>query len=130
NLGAARYHAGQHAAALAHFERAELTWRDVNAKHPVMADVLVGRYRAQRALGKKADVAELERALELAKGLSPFQRAKTEVTLGAALTGPRSIQLVESSVKDYAECTLPLCQQELAAAKAWLTERSGGRASR
>jgi tetratricopeptide (TPR) repeat protein len=130
NLGTARFHAGQFAAAIENFNRAEVAWRDVNATHPANADVLLGRYQSQQALGKPAAVADLERALELAKGLPPFQRAHVELALGTASKGARAIELVEASVKGYSACTLPLCQRELAKAKAWLSARSRGRASR
>jgi tetratricopeptide (TPR) repeat protein len=130
NLGNARYEADQHAAALETFTRAEAIWQDINAKHPILANVLVNRYRAKRALGRRADVADLERALELGKGLPPFQRAHAELALGMASRGPRAIELVEASAKGFGACTLPLCQRELAVAKAWLTARSRGQASR
>jgi hypothetical protein len=77
---------------------------------------------ARRALGKPAAVADLEAALELAKGLPPFIRARTQLALGKAVTGPRAKELVKASAEGFATTTLPLSQRELADAKAWLAE--------
>jgi tetratricopeptide (TPR) repeat protein len=126
NLGTAQYHAGRHEAALATFARAEAAWREVNAKHPSLAEVLCGRYLAQQALGKPASVADLEAALELGKVLPPFIRARIELALGKAASGPRALALVKASAAGFATSTLPLSQRELADANAWLAKRGGG----
>jgi tetratricopeptide (TPR) repeat protein len=120
NLGTARHFAGQHAEALELLTRAEAMWRDVNPKHPALAEVLVGRYLAQQALGKPTNLADLETALELAKGLPPFIRARVQLVLGKASKPPRSTELVKAAAEGFATSTLPLSQRELADAKAWL----------
>ncbi len=122
-LGTARLEAGQHASALATYTRAEATWRKVNPKHPVLAEVLLGRYLVHQALRKPASIADLEAALVLAKGLPPFQRARVQFTLGKASSGARAVELIKASVEGFATSTLPLCQRELASAKAWLAAR-------
>lgn len=122
NLGTARYQAGEHAAALELFARAEVMWREVNPKQPTLAEVYVGRYLAQQALGKPANAAELETAVELGKGLPPFIRARAQLALGKSLRGPRAIELVTTAAAGFATSTLPLSQREHADAKAWLAE--------
>lgn len=120
SLGTAQYFAGDHEAAIATLTRAEAMWREINPKHPELAEALVGRYLAQQALGKPANVADLETALELGKALPPFIRARIELALGKAARGPRAVELVTASAKGFATSTLPLTQRELADAKAWL----------
>jgi len=124
DLGTAQYVAGQYEAALATFDRAEALWRELNAKQPAMAEVLVGKYLANQALGKPANVADLETALDLAKQLPPFIRARIQLALGKAVTGKRGVELVTASAAGFATSTLPLSQKELADAKAWLAGHS------
>ncbi|MDI1476892.1 serine/threonine-protein kinase [Polyangium sp. y55x31] len=125
NLGTAQLHAGQPEAALATFARAEAAWKDVNAKHPALAEVLCGRYLAHEALGKPASVADLETALDLGKGLPPFIRARIQLALGKASSGPRARELVKAAAAGFATSTLPLTQRELADANAWLVAHGG-----
>jgi len=120
NLGTARLEAGNVDGALDAFAKAEVVWKAVNAQHPSMAEVLLGRYLAQRAKGAPGTVAELETALPLAKGLPPFIAGRVQLHLGMALTGKRATELVKASVTGFATTTLPLIQRELATAKAWL----------
>jgi tetratricopeptide (TPR) repeat protein len=123
NLGAAHLEAGNPDRALETYARAETEWKVINAQHPSMAEVLRGRYAAHRAKNMPASVADLEAALPLAKGLPPFIRARLELTLGMALTGPRAKELVTASVAGFSTTTLPLVQRELAIAKAWLARQ-------
>ncbi|MGE3765492.1 MAG: tetratricopeptide repeat protein [Kofleriaceae bacterium] len=125
NLGTARLEAGDAGAALEAFARAEAAWKAVNAQHPSMAEVLLGRYLAQKAKGGPASVAELETALPLAKGLPPFIRARVELHLGMALSGARAIELVKRSIDGFTTTTLPLIEREAATAKAWLAAHGG-----
>ncbi|HEU0029853.1 MAG TPA: serine/threonine-protein kinase [Kofleriaceae bacterium] len=120
DLGIARLEAGQHDRALETFTRAAAAWRDVNPKHPALAEALLGTYLASKALGKPANVRDLEPALELAKGLPPFERARVQLAIGTASTGPRAIELVKAAAAGFATSTLPLCQRELAEAQRWL----------
>ncbi|MEO7094325.1 MAG: tetratricopeptide repeat protein, partial [Polyangiales bacterium] len=122
DLGTAQYVAGQHEAALATFDRAEAIWHEINAKQPALAEVLVGRYLASQALGKPTSVADLEAALELAKQLPPFIRARIQLALGKASKGARAVELVTAAAAGFATSTLPLSQRELADAKGWLAE--------
>jgi len=122
DLGTAHYLAGQHERAIATLARAEALWRELNPRQPQLAEVLVGRHLAQQALGKPTSVAELETALELGKGLPPFIRARIQLALGKASTGPRALELVKASAVGFATSTLPLSQRELADARAWLAE--------
>jgi tetratricopeptide (TPR) repeat protein len=125
NLGTARLEAGNADGALDAFARAEAAWKAINAQHPSMAEVLLGRYLAQRAKNAPASVADLETALPLAKGLPPFIRARVELHLGMALSGARATELVKSSVTGFQTTTLPLIQRELATAKTWLASHGG-----
>jgi tetratricopeptide (TPR) repeat protein len=125
NLGTARLEAGDADGALEAFARAESSWKAINAQHPSMGEVLLGRYLARRAKNAPADIADLEAALPLAKGLPPFIRARIELALGMALAGPRAMELVKSSVTGFSTTTLPLIQRELATAKAWLAAHGG-----
>ncbi len=125
NLGTAQLEAGDPDKALAAYARAEAAWTAINPQHPSMAEVLLGRYVAHRAKNEAASVADLEAALPLAKGLPPFIRARMELTLGMAVTGPRAKELVSASVVGLSTTTLPLVQRELAVAKAWLAKRGG-----
>ena len=124
DLGTAQYIAGQHEAALVSFARAEAIWREINAKQPALAEVLVGRYLASQALGKPTSVPDLEVALELANQLPPFIRARIQLALGKASTGKRAVDLVTTAAAGFATSTLPLSQRELADAKGWLAERA------
>lgn len=126
NLGTARLEAGNPGGALEAFGRVETVWKAVNTQHPSMAEVLLGRYLAQRAKGgAPASVADLETALPLAKGLPPFIRARVELYLGMAVTGPRAVELVKRSVTGFETTTLPLIQRELATARTWLAAHGG-----
>ena len=124
DLGTAQYIAGEHEAALVSFTRAEALWREINAKQPALAEVLVGRYLASQALGKPTSVPDLEVALELAKQLPPFIRARIQLALGKASTGKRAVELVTAAATGFATSTLPLSQRELADAKGWLAEHA------
>ncbi|HET9991076.1 MAG TPA: tetratricopeptide repeat protein, partial [Kofleriaceae bacterium] len=117
DLGTARLEAGQHAAAIEAFDRADASWRAVNANHPARADVLLGRYLARRALGQPAELADLETANKLAAGLPPFMHARVQFALGTATHDPK---LVAAAAAGYATSSLPLCQRDLASAQAWL----------
>jgi tetratricopeptide (TPR) repeat protein len=120
DLGLARLEAKQLPQALEAFTRAEATWREVNPKHPSFGDALLGKYLAQQALGQPASLADLEAANELAKGLPPFMQARQQLALGKALAGKRAVELVKASAAGFATSSLPLCQRELAVARAWL----------
>ena len=65
-------------------------------------------------------VADLEAALALSNGLPPFETARVQLALGKASTGPRAVELVKAAATGFATSTLPLCQRNLAVAKAWL----------
>ncbi|HEY4057224.1 MAG TPA: serine/threonine-protein kinase [Kofleriaceae bacterium] len=122
NLGTAHLEAGDPQSALTDFAAAEAGWNEINPEHPSMAEVLLGRYLATRALGNPGNVADLERALPLSAQLPPFIRGRVELYLGMALTGPRAKELVASSSKDFMTTTLPLIQREQKVAATWLAE--------
>jgi tetratricopeptide (TPR) repeat protein len=126
DLGTAQLEAGHAEQALATFERADALWTDVAAKHPGHSDAMLGRYLASRALGKPVAIADLEAALALAEHLPPFERARIQLALGTALTGPRAFELVQAAATGFATSPLPLCQRDLATAKAWLAAHPKG----
>ena len=120
DLGRAQLEAGHADIAAPIFERADALWIALAPNHPTHSEALLGRYLAQRALGKPGDVADLEHALALAGHLPPFDRARIQLALGTALTGPRAIELVRAAAVGLASSPLPLCQRELGVANAWL----------
>ena len=118
-LGTAQLGAGNAAEALASFERAVPMWASVAPQHPSYSDALYGRYRARVATGAKADVTDLENALELAKGKPAFQRARIQLELGRTIGGERGAALVKAAIEGFASSPLPLPQRELALARGW-----------
>ena len=120
DLGLAQLEAGQPEAALTTFERACALWAQASPKHPSRGQALLGRYRALRALGRPAAVADLEQALELAQYLPPFMRAAIEHELSRALGGARAAELLRAAIAGLSTSTLPLVTRELAEAKAEL----------
>ena len=120
DLGTAQLEGGHFATAVETFDRADATWLAVNPKHPSRAEAIVGRYLALQAQGKPVVVADLDAALALANGLPPFETARIQLALGKASTGPRAVELVKAAAAGFATSTLPLCQRNLAVAKAWL----------
>ncbi|MEZ4363310.1 MAG: tetratricopeptide repeat protein [Kofleriaceae bacterium] len=118
-LGMAQLESGHPAEALASFERAETIWATVAPQHPNRSDALFGRYRAHLALGEPADVADLEQALELAKGKPPFDRARIQFELAKVTRGERGQALLKDALAGLAASTLPLIQRDLALARAW-----------
>ena len=126
DLGTAQLEAGNAAEALASFERAASTWASVAPQHPNYSDALYGRYRARIATGATADVADLEKALELAKGKPPFQRARIEFELGKVVGGERGAALVKTAIEGFASSPMPLPQRELALARDWQVAHATG----
>jgi tetratricopeptide (TPR) repeat protein len=125
DLGTAQLEAGHAEVALQTFERAEVLWLEVAPKHPTHGEALLGRYLALRAQDKPGNVADLETALALTGHLPPFERARIQLALGTASTGPRARELVQAAAIGFATSTLPLCQRELAVAKTWLAAHAG-----
>ncbi|HTE53003.1 MAG TPA: tetratricopeptide repeat protein [Kofleriaceae bacterium] len=126
-LGTAQLEAGNAAEALASFERAASTWASVAPQHPSYSDALYGRYRARVATGATADVTDLEKALELAKGKPAFQRARIQFELGRTIGGERGAALVEAAIEGFASSPLPLPQRELALARDWEVAHDRGK---
>jgi eukaryotic-like serine/threonine-protein kinase len=119
DLGMAQLEAGKPADALANLERAAKMWASVAPQHPNHSDALYGRYRARIATGATADVADLEAALELAKGKPPFQRARIQLELAKVIGGARGRTLIDEAIAGLASSKLPLTQRELALAREW-----------
>ena len=112
--------------ALASFDRAVTMWASVAPQHPNVSDALYGRYRARIATGAAADVADLEKALELAKGKPPFQRARIQFELAKVTTGERGRALLKDALAGLASSTLPLIQRDLSLARDWQAAHPGG----
>ncbi len=115
DLGTAQLEAGKTTQALANFERSIAIWATVAPQHPGFSDALYGRYRAS----DHGNHADLEKALELAKGKPPFQRARIQFELGKAVGGERGAALVRDAIAGFSSTPLPLTQRELALALAW-----------
>jgi serine/threonine-protein kinase len=127
DLGLAQLEAGRAAEALASFERADAIWAKLAPEHPVRASALFGRYRARKATGAAADVADLETAVKISQQLPAFQRARFQLELGRALGGARGAALVADAAAGFATSTLALPQRELAVARAWQAEHPEAR---
>jgi tetratricopeptide (TPR) repeat protein len=127
DLGMAQLEAGRAADALASFERAANVWANVAPQHPNYSDALYGRYRARVATNATADVADLEKALELAKGKPPFQRGRIQFELAKVTGGERGKALVTDAIDGLSSSTLPLTQLELTRVRDWQAAHPGGK---
>jgi tetratricopeptide (TPR) repeat protein len=127
DLGMAQLEAGRAAEALVSLERAAAMWASVAPQHPSYSDALYGRYRARLATGATADVADLEKALELAKGNPPFQRGRIQLELAKATGGERGQALIKDAIVGLASSTLPLTQRDLSRARDWQAAHPGGK---
>ena len=127
DLGMAQLEAGRAAEALASLERAATMWASIAPQHPNYSDALYGRYRARIATGATADVADLEKALELAQGKPPFQRGRIQFELAKVTAGERRKALIKDAIEGLASSTLPLIQRDLSLARDWQAAHAGGR---
>ena len=127
DLAQAQLDSGASEEALVNFERSATMWATVAPQHPQYSDALYGRYRARIATGQSADVADLEKALELAKGKLPFQRARIQFELAKVVGGERGAALIKDAIAGFETSTMPLTQRELALAKEWQAAHALGK---
>jgi hypothetical protein len=121
DVGAAQLELGRAEEALATFERVAPLWKAQLPKHPSRGNALLGRYLALRALGRPAEVADLEEALVLMRQAPPFMRGRVQLELGLVSPPPRAAELITAAAEGLRTSTLPLVQRELRRAEAWLT---------